>query len=135
LSSEHLREVVDLFFPKARQRRSLRPRRRKAESQPPQFPEKIKWLWIVVEGEDGRLAAVELPQPEGIAIETNREEIEQAEWNDRPWYERDHFLPAFKPWKVQVTIEGYDADKHPKDDPRPKPYFTIFVKDPKQGKR
>lgn len=92
----------------------------------PSYPQKTKAVWVVAEGDDGTLMAVEIPQPEGIAVNTWREEREPDP--DMPFWLRERFLPDLGPWKLRVEIDGYDKDKHPGEEP-PEPQFVIYVRE------
>jgi hypothetical protein len=90
------------------------------------FPARPDKVWVVATHPDGSLIAIEIPQPEGITLEERRGERE----DDTPYWLRDFYvLPDLGPWNLRVTIDGWDADRHP-GEPRPDPYFSIRVYPP-----
>lgn len=90
------------------------------------FPERPDKVWIVAAHPDGSLFAIEIPKPEGITVDTERDVREDVD----PYWLRDfRIFPRLSPWKLRVTVDGYDADQHP-GEPRPDPLYTIRIYPP-----
>lgn len=88
------------------------------------FPEHPDKVWVVATHSDGSLYAIEIPQPEGITVETDRAVRERI--NDTlPWMP----ILDFGPWKLRVQVDGFDADLHP-GEPKPDPLWSLRVYPP-----
>lgn len=97
----------------------------------PTFTRAVK-AWVVAVDEEGSVLAWEIPQPEGIKVESNREERE-PELN-RPWELRNRLFPGdFGPMKLRITVDSFDGDKHPRSE-RPNPLYTLYWRPPRAWK-
>lgn len=90
------------------------------------FPERPDKVWVVATHPDGSLYAIEIPKPEGITVETDR----AAREDDTPYWLRDFYItPGLGPWKLRVTVDGFDADQHPVSE-RPDPLYSVRIYPP-----
>lgn len=91
------------------------------------FPERPDKVWIVATHPDGSLYAIEIPQPEGITIESERKVYEDDD--SARWLRDFYILPDLGPWKLRVAVDGFDADKHPVSE-RPDPLWSLRIYPP-----
>lgn len=92
------------------------------------FPERPDKVWVVAVHPDGSLYAIEIPQPEGITLDSERKVYEDDD-RDFSFWLRDRVIPDLGPWKLRVQVDGFDADRHP-GEPRPNPPWSLRVYPP-----
>lgn len=95
---------------------------------PPRFGRAVT-VWVVGVDEDGAVMAWEVPQPESVTVETQREEHPPD--LHRPLWLQDRVLPGFGPFKLRITVDGFDADKHPSAE-RPDPLYVVHYRPPRR---
>jgi len=91
------------------------------------FPDRPDKVWVVATHPDGSLYAIEIPQPEGITLESER--AVHKDDNMPYWLRGFYVIPDLGPWKLRVTIDGFDGDKHPVSE-RPDPLSSIRIYPP-----